>query len=171
MAEMGVNSLKAELTNPARLYMWTVQIPGIVGGGDENSMMLRCQASSIPGFGFGEIKVPYKQTAGFKVPGKETFQQLWTTTFIEGEDRKVFDALWGWKKQIVNPTSGVGADGSSIKANIYLTLETTQGTIYNKLKLSGAWVQAVPDTALNFTDDGAIYYSVTFAYDSIESMN
>ena len=39
------------------------------------------------------IDIPYKQTAGIEVAGKLKYDHTWTCTFVEGEDKKVFEYL------------------------------------------------------------------------------
>ena len=70
MALMGLDSLKSNLTNPARTYLWEVVIPVPIGNGDTDTYTVRAQTTEIPARSNGEITIPFKQTAGIKVAGK-----------------------------------------------------------------------------------------------------
>lgn len=167
MANMNVNSLKANLTNPARGYLWEVVFPTIIGGaGDTDTLLLRATSTVKPGRGVGEIKVPFKQTAGIKYPGKLTFPQTWKCTFIEGTDRKIFDAIHAWQQKIVNDTDGTGSVAADLKTDILLNLIDNEGTVFEKVKLIGCYIQDVPDVALDMATEDVIKYDVTFSYDS-----
>ena len=43
MAEMGLDTFKANLTSPARGYIWEVMIPVPIGGGDSTAVTLRAR--------------------------------------------------------------------------------------------------------------------------------
>jgi len=108
MPLMGLDSLKSNLTNPARTYLWEVLIPVPIGDGDVTTYTVRAQSAEIPGRSNGEITIPFKQTAGIKVAGKLKYDQSWAITFIEGEDKKVLDAVSSWQQKIVHNVTGIG---------------------------------------------------------------
>jgi len=170
MGNMSVDNLKNNLTNPARLYLWEVLFTNPIGGGDAESLELRCQTTSIPGRSVGEILVPFKATAGLKFPGKLTMSHTWPATFVESIDKKVFDALQAWDQAIVDARTGVGGLDVAIKSNIYLRLQDAAGNVYLKIKLVGCYVQAVDEVPLAFETEGVIMYSVTFSYDYWEDV-
>ena len=167
MANMGIDSLKTNLTNPARTFLWEVLVPVPIGDGESLTYTLRAQSSEIPSRGNTPINIPFKQTAGVVVAGKLEYDHTWSVTFIEGEDRKVFDAIQSWQQKIVDNVSGVGLGDPLYKADIYLTSITTAGSIFMKIKLKGAWVQKVDKVALSYdAGDGTVKYPVTFGFDS-----
>ena len=171
MALIGVDALKTNLTNPARDYMWDVLIPVPIGDGDFSTFQLRAQSSVIPGRSSDAIAIPYKQTAGIMVAGKLVFPHTWTCTFIEGEDKKVFDAIHSWQQNIVNDVFGVGVGDPLYKTDVYITLLKLDGTTFMKIKMKGAWIQSVGDVALAYANNDTIKYSVTFEYDSWEDVS
>jgi len=168
MAEMSIDSLKGNLSNPARDYLWDVLIPVPIGDGETSTYQIRAQSSSIPGRSNDAIAIPYKQTAGIMVAGKLVYPHTWTCTFVEGEDKKVFDAIHSWQQDIVNDAFGVGVGDSLYKTDVYITLLTTAGETFMKIKMKGAWIQNVGDVALAYSSNETIKYSVTFEYDSWE---
>lgn len=171
MAEFGTDSLKANLTNPQREYLWEVLIPAPVGDGTTETFQIRAQSSQVPGRSNPHILVPYKQTAGVAYAGKLKYDHTWECTFIEGEDKKVYDALYSWQQAIVNDVAGVGVGDPLYKTDMYIILQTTAGGDSLKLKLKGAWVEAVAPASLTYSGEGEVRYTVTFVFDSTEKMN
>lgn len=170
MPLMGLDSLKSNLTNPARTYLWEVLVPVPLGNGDSDTYTVRAQSAEIPGRSNGEIVIPFKQTAGIKVAGKLKYDQQFAVTFIEGEDKKVFDAIQSWQQLIVNNVTGIGVGDPLYKSDVYLTLITTAGATYQKIKLRGAWVQNIGKVALSYGADTTVSYGVTFAFDTWEEV-
>jgi len=170
MANMGADSLRTNLTNPARTYLWEVMFANPIGEGDADVLMLRCQTTNIPGSSVGEILVPYKQSAGIKFPGKLTMSHTWTCTFVESSDKKVFDALHSWRQAIVHSRLNVGGPDIAIKSDIYLRLLDTKGQVYQTIRLVGCYIQAVDDTPLAYEDEDVVRYSATFSYDYWEEV-
>jgi len=171
MAEFGTDSLKANLTNPQREYLWEVLIPTPVGDGETTTFQIRAQSSQVPGRRNPEILIPYKQTAGVVVAGKLTYDHEWTCTFVEGEDKAVYDAIYSWQQNIVNDVTGIGVGDPLYKTDMYITLLTTAGGESLRLKLKGAWVKVLSPAELNYGGDDVVKYSVTFAFDTTEKMN
>lgn len=168
---MGVEKLRANLGNLARDYNFDVIFPAPKGGGDTESLMVRCQTASIPGIEIGEIVVPFKQTAGAKYPGKVKSFGAWKLNFIEGEDRKMFDEFYTWIKSIVDPKTGIGNPKTSIVTDPILSLITTEGEEYNKLVLRGAWISQLGEVTLDWASEKAIMIPVSISYDYWESLN
>ncbi len=168
MPEMGVNTLKNNLTNPARSYLWDIVIPSPIGGGDGTTLQVRAQSTSIPGRSFGTINVPYKQSGGVVFAGKLTYSHSWECTFVEGEDGAVHSAIYNWKQSIVHDYNNVGLGDDAIKQDIYLNLLGTDGSITRNIKLIGCFPSAVADVAVDYAADEIVRYPVTFAYDHWE---
>jgi hypothetical protein len=169
MANMGVDSLKNNLTNPARTYLWDVLIPVPVGNGDSTTYQIRAQSSEIPTRSNKPIDIPYKQTAGIMVAGKLNYgDHSWTCTFIEGEDKKVWDAIFSWQQLIVDNVAGIGVGDPLYKTDAYITLLKVTGDTFMKLKMKGAWISNIDKTPLSYATEETIKYAVTFTYDSVE---
>ena len=170
MANMSADNLKQNLSNPAKTYLWEVVFSNPIGGGDAEALELRCQSTSVPGRGVGEILVPYKNTPGIKYPGKPTVPHTWACVFIEGTDGKIFEALNAWNQAINDIRTGIGGADPLIKADIYLRLLDPPGTVFQKIKLVGCYIQDIPDTPVAYEDEANIMYSVTFSYDYWEKI-
>jgi len=165
--KLSVANLKGNLTNPQRVYMWDVVIPEPIGGGDSDTLLLRARSSNIPGESVGQITIPYKQSAGFVVPGKRTLSHTWSCDFVEGEDAKISTALRAWLHECVN-AEGVGAGDENVKRDIYLVMLSTAGVETRKVKLIGCYVQDIAEAAVSYDTEAELLYSATFAYDEIE---
>jgi hypothetical protein len=169
MGNMGVDNLKNHLTNAARVFLWDVLIPVPIGDGDSVTYQIRAQSSEIPARGNEVITIPYKATAGIRVAGKLNYGgNTWECTFIEGEDKKVFDAIFSWQQKIVDNVAGIGVGDPLYKTDVYITLQKVSGETFMKLKMKGAWIQNMGKTALQYGTDETIKYSVTFCFDSVE---
>jgi hypothetical protein len=169
MANMSTDALKANLSNPQMGYLWEIIIPTPIGDGDVETFQLRAQSTQIPSRDQGQIVIPYKQTAGVAVPGKLAYTHKWDCTFIEGEDKKVWDAIYSWMQLIVNGITGTGTGDSSIKTDIYLTELSRAGATTLKLKLKGCYVMAIGQVPLSYKEEGFVEYTVTFSFDSVET--
>ena len=171
MGNMSADNLKNNVSDYQRAYWWDIIIPNLIGGGDAGALEVRAQSTQVPGRSFGEILIPYKGSAGFKVPGKLVMSHVWPCVFVEGLDRKVFDAVLGWKQAVTDARTGKGGPDSVIKKDIYLRLTDGQGNVTNKIKLVGCYPQAVDDVPVAYDTEAVIMYNVTFSYDYWESNN
>lgn len=163
---MGIDSLKSNLTNPSRLYLWEIVFPTVIGGGDSDVLMLRAQSTSKPGREYQPIHVPFKQTGGMRFNGKLDYSHIWECTFIEGEDRKVFDAIYGWLQSIIGDETGIGLGDAFIKVDLILRMITTAGEDYEQIKMKGCFPLAISDVPLAYDMNDVLKYSVRFSYDS-----
>lgn len=166
MSKMTIDALKTNLDNVARGYLWEVIFANPIGNGTTDTYHLRCRSTSIPGRSVGKLHVPFKQTAGIEFPGKITYSHSWTCTFIEGEDRKIFNDLNSWCNQIIDSATGMGS--TKIKTDVTLFLLNTDGTTADKIKLIGVYLQEISDTGLDYGNEGEVIISATFSYDRWE---
>ena len=171
MPSMSADNLKKDISNPAKTYLWEVLFADVIGGGNRDHLEIRAQSTSIPGRSFGDILVPFKGTAGIKFPGKVIMTHSWPAVFLEGNDREVWDALYAWMQAIQNVRTGLGGPDSLIKADVYLRLLDQSGAVTSKIKLVGAYPQAVDEVPLSYDDESNIMYNATFSYDYWEDDN
>jgi len=165
MAYMSVDSLRNNLTNPARGYLWEALIPNPPSG-DSETMLLRCVSASLPSRSFGAILIPFKQSAGVKFPGKLTYDHIIDLTFLEGEDRAMFDAFYEWCNTIVNDKTGVGS--VSVKTDIYLHLLNTDGEVALKIRLVGCYPERMSDVPLDMGSEAEMRFTIGFSFDRWE---
>lgn len=165
---MGIDNLAANLGNVARSYIWEVSIPNPVGGGDSETLTLRCQSASIPGRSVTVIEVPYKQSSELQFYGKLKYSHVFKCEFIEGEDRAIFDAIYAWCQQQIDDVTNLGQGDDVAKTDIYLTLLTTSDVKYNQIRLKGCFVESMDEVSLNYHSNEPIKFGVSFRYDSWE---
>lgn len=169
MANLGADALKNTLTNPARPYLWEVLISAPKGGGSQTDLFFRCQSASIPGRSFSTINVPYKGSAGVNFAGKEAYPQKETLTFVEGTDKKIITAIYGWFQYIRDNRTGTGNPDSAYKSDMYVNLLAQDGSTTSKFRIIGAFPSDMPDIALSYAEGTSMLnISVTFTYDRWE---
>lgn len=166
--DFSADVLKNNLTNPQRTYLWEILIPSPVGGGDSQMFTVRAQSTEIPSISVGKILIPYKQTPGIVVAGKQEVDHTWEITIVEGEDHAVYDALYAWLSKIVDPITGVGVGDPLYRTDLILILQNTTGGDNLKIKIKSAYVQSISKAALSYESDGYLKYTVTFAFNNIE---
>jgi hypothetical protein len=159
-----LDTVRNILTNPARSYMFEMVIPNLLGGGDSGALTAQCQAAEIPEYSISAIHIPYKQSAGFDVPGIPKYDP-WNTTFIETEDLTVYKALYGWQNLINDRANNTGLGDGQIRKDIYLNLlKTSDNSIYTKFRMIGGYPEAVGKVALQYGQDQLIQVSVTWKF-------
>jgi len=164
--KLSAETLKYNLTNPARTYMWDIIFPRVVGGGDNNALTIRAQSTAIPGRSIGTILLPYKATAGVIYPGKNTYDHEWSVTFLEGEDKKIHNAIYTWMNYAVDDIYGFGAGDLVVKSDIYLRLLSTRsGSEHAVFRMVGAFPTNIAKAELDNASEDVVRYSVTFGYD------
>ena len=168
MADFSVDSLKSNLTNPQRTYLFDILIPIPVGGGDSNTLQIRAESSEIPSVGNTPINIAYKATAGIEIAGKKLYDHSWACVFRDGEDHKIYDAMYAWTQQITHDVTGIGVGDPLYKADAYITLLNVDGTSGSSIKLKGCWVESIGKVSMSYTDNNIVKYPVTFRFDSFE---
>lgn len=180
MPEMSVDALRNDLSNPARSYLWELIIPNLIATmGDPRTMMIRCQTAELPDRSVGTIQIPFRQTAGLVFPGKLTMSHTVDLQFVEGEDRKIFNALYVWSNAIVNNKTGKSSGegfglglpintGVRYKADVFINLLNTNGVIAQIIRLTGCFVQNVAKVPLN-NEESEIKINATLSYDTWEN--
>lgn len=171
MGQIGVDVLKNNLTNPARVYQWDFEIPAPKGVGSTDVWFIRAQSAHIPGKNFEDILINYKATGGFNVPGRERYDHSIEIIVLEGEDRRGFDAINSWMNLIRDPRTGEGSADNDLKTDAIVTLTKANGEIWMAIKLIGIYPKAVANVDLTYNTSKEISYSVTFSYDRWEPMN
>ncbi len=171
MVQMGVDNFRNNLTNPQRTYLWEFQCANPIGGGDGETLVLRCQTAELPGRSQGAILIPFKQSAGIQVPGKLSYTHSLTTTMIEGEDKAVHDIIHAWMQRIVNDKTNIGVGDPLIKTDIYLKLISTKGEETMKIRLVGCYPQTRAEIPLTYDGEGNVMYPVTWSYDRWEEVD
>jgi len=168
MTQMNASALQDNLSNPQKTYLWDVIIPNPIGGGDADTLMLRCQSTNRPGRSVGKILLPYKQSAGVSYPGKLTYSHTWDCTFVEGEDKATWNIIYSWMQKVIHDKTNIGTGDILIKSDIYIKLLGTAGAETLKIRLVGCYPESTPDIPLSYDDEGNVMHPVTWSYDRWE---
>ncbi len=165
VATMSVDSLRNNITDPARGYLWELIIPNPLAG-DTETFLIRARTASMPQRTFGNIHIPFKQTAGVEFPGKITYPHVWAITFIEGSDRQVLHDLYSWMNQIIDDKTGIGV--LVTKVDMYCHLIDTTGATNGKYKMVGCWPEAINEVGLDWDSEAEINIPTSWRYDRWE---
>lgn len=160
-----VEVLKANLSSPARSYLWDVLFPMSFGGGSPTLMQIRAQSTSLPSVEVGQITIPYRQTGGVAYHGKLKYSHSWEVTFVEGEDAAVFQEFVSGLSRVVDPATGLGLPDNQLKQPVILTLDSTTDVPYQVVQLIGCWVMKVDAIPLDFNDEKEIRIKTTLSFD------
>jgi len=164
--EMGVDVLRNNLTNPAKAYLWAVVFPKLIGGGDGTTLATRCQSAGLPGRSTSSIKIPFRGTPGFKVPGKLVMPQTWHLTFLESTvDKKTFTALYNWHQMIQNVRTGLGSPDPSVKTDLYFQALDQQGQTWLTIKLIGCYLEEIGDITMTYEGNTSMVFPAGMSYD------
>lgn len=182
---LNVTSLKANLTNPARVYLWEVDIPdagglagvmaSVTGLGSSRGfsslfggslVTLRAQSTELPGRSVGDILIPFKQSGGLRFPGRLTYSHDWPVTFVEGEDRAIFDFLHNWEELVVGETTDASAGEPDLRRDVTLRLLDTRGNVApQSIKMIGCYPKMTAPVPLQYGTDAPIMIPATLSYD------
>ena len=165
MAKMSADSLRNEITNPARTYLWEVIMPNPLAG-DADTWLLRAQTAEVPERAFGKIHLDYKQSAGIDFPGKLQYTHEWPVTFVEGEDRKILQDVYDAMNNIIDDRTNLGQ--VSYKRDIYMNLLNQDGTIAKKIKFVGTFPLRLANVNMDYASDEPVRFTVTFNFDRWE---
>lgn len=170
MPDLGLDSIKSNVTNPARVFLWEFEIPSPKGNADSTVWFIRAQSTSLPGKSFEDIDINFKGTGGFRVPGRERYDHNFPVTIIESEDRKGFDAIHSWMNDIRNNISGLGEGDGAVKTDAILKMISQKGETWLQIKMVGMYPKEVGNVELNYNASDAIRFPVVFAYDRWEEV-
>ena len=162
--EMDVETIKTNLSSPARTYLWEFFVPNMPGGGDIDSVRTRCVISEMPNVASEPITVDWRAMK-FKVAGKMNYGHTITLTFLESEDVKIIKALYNWRALVIDPATGTGGQPNNYKADAYLELLDTQGSVYLDIRLIGSYPEDVPTIGLDMSSTDLIKPTLTLSYD------
>lgn len=172
MSIVNADALKNNLGNPGRSNLFNVIIPNPRGGGNSETLKIRCMSASIPRRSFETFNLPYKDTAGVEYAGKIVYDHSWDVTFFEGEDSESFMEFYNWCQLIVDDYAGTGVDDAAYKTDMYFQAITRSDKVpYKSIKLIGCFPKEIK--SIDFSNDNAKEYkvAVTLSFDRWEVVN
>lgn len=156
------------LADPLRQYAYALEIPNVPGGGDGETLSLRCTSTSLPGFGSEVTEVNLGgQKAQFA--GRITFAGTFSVDIIEANNAEVFKTLDAWHQLQWNQEEGTQELSTTYKTDGYIKLLDTSNTEVLARRVEGMFIANLPDTPLDASSSEPIRMSIEFAYDRVHT--
>ena len=154
------NQFRVTITPPA----------GIAIGLDVRRTSFLVTASNLPGQTLGEITVPFRGRQIY-IAGDRTFEETWSTTFLNDTDFMIRNAMELWMNGINDLADGTG---TSALADYQTDLQVEQldrdDTILKTYIFRSAWPTTVAQIDLSSeTADGIEDFEVTWRYQHFEA--
>ena len=154
------NQFRVTITPPA----------GIAIGLDVRRASFLVTASNLPAQTLGEITVPFRGRQIY-IAGDRTFEETWSTTFLNDTDFMVRNAMELWMNGINDLADGTG---TSALADYQTDLQVEQldrdDTILKTYIFRSAWPTTVAQIDLSSeTADGIEDFEVTWRYQHFEA--
>ena len=154
------NQFRVTITPPA----------GIAIGLDVRRTSFLVRGSNLPGQTLGEIVVPFRGRQIY-IAGDRTFEETWSTTFLNDTDFMIRNAMELWMNGINDLESG---QGTSVLADYQTDLQVEQldrdDTILKTYIFRSAWPTTVAQIDLTSdTADAIEEFEVTWRYQHFEA--
>ena len=106
-----INDFKAVLAGGgarANQFQVTMPFPGYAAqGGETRVMSFLCRTTNLPGQTLGEVPVPFRGRTLY-IAGDRTFEEEWSTTFLNDTDFALRTSLELWSNGINDLAEGTG---------------------------------------------------------------
>ena len=169
-----IDDFKANLLGGgARANQFRVTItppPGIAIGLDVRRTSFLVRAANLPALSLGKITVPFRGRSIY-IAGDRTFDEGWTTTFLNDTDFMIRNAMERWSNGINDLANNTGVV-APVDYQTDLTVEQMDrdDTVLKSYIFRSAWPVAV--TAIELTSDAADAieeFEVTWRYQHFEA--
>jgi hypothetical protein len=165
MPLLSASNLANNLSTPARSYLFNIIIANPIGGGDPDTLMLRCQSSQMPERSFKYIEVPWQQDSNLQYPGKLSYPYDWTCTFLESaEDGLTMQSFYNWANTVIQDTTAIGNIQSNIITNMELQLIDPTGAQWGQYTFLNACIERIGNVELSYGTEDIIKIPITFRY-------
>ena len=158
----------------ANQYRVTITPPtGIVtglGGPNVRKMSFLVTASSLPANTLGVIDVPFRGRT-ITIAGDRSFEEAWTTTFINDTDFMVRNAMERWSNGINDLAAGTGVIApADYQTDLTVEHLDRDDTVLKSYIFRSAWPTGI--TAIELTNESADAmetFEVTWRYQHFEA--
>ena len=169
-----IDDFKANLLGGgARANQFRVTItppPGIAIGLDVRRTSFLVRAANLPGMTLGEITVPFRGRSIY-IAGDRTFDEGWTTTFLNDTDFMIRNAMERWSNGINDLANNTGVV-APVDYQTDLTVEQMDrdDTVLKSYIFRSAWPTGVSSIDLTSdTADAIEEFEVTWRYQHFEA--
>ena len=135
---------------------------------DTTSFLVR--GASLPGMTLGEIAVPFRGRTIY-LAGDRTFDEVWTTTFLNDTDFMIRNAMERWSNGINDLVNATGVtDPSSYQVTLTVIQLDRDDNELKTYKFKNAWPTSITSIALTADNADAIEeFDVTWRYQHFEA--
>jgi hypothetical protein len=169
-----INDFKANLIGGgARANQFRVTItppPGIAIGLDVRRASFMCKGTNLPAQTLTEIAVPFRGRSIY-IAGDRTFDETWTTTFLNDTDFMVRNAMERWSNGINDLALNTGViDPADYQTDLTVEQLDRDDTILKTYIFRSAWPTSI--TAIELTSEAADAleeFEVTWRYQHFEA--
>ena len=155
----------------ANQYRVTITPPvGIAIGLDVRRASFLVTASNLPGMTLGEIAIPFRGRSIY-IAGDRTFDEGWTTSFMNDTDFMIRNAMERWSNGINDLAEGTGVVApSDYQTDLFVEHLDRDDTILKSYIFRNSWPTSI--AAIDLTSDAADAieeFEVTWRYQHFEA--
>ena len=169
-----IDDFKANLLGGgARANQFRVTItppPGIAIGLDVRRTSFLVRAANLPGMTLGEITVPFRGRSIY-IAGDRTFDEGWTTTFLNDTDFMIRNAMERWSNGINDLANNTGVVAPvDYQTDLTVQQMDRDDTVLKSYIFRSAWPTGVSSIDLTSdTADAIEEFEVTWRYQHFEA--
>ena len=169
-----IDDFKAQLIGGgarANQFKVTITPPtGIATGLDVRRASFLCKASTLPAFAIPEIAIPFRGR-NIYVAGDRTFDEAWTTTFLNDTDFALRTSLELWQNGINDLAEATGVVAAAdYQTDLTVAQIDRDDTVLKTYIFRSAWPSTISAIALDAGSADAIEeFECTWRYQHFES--
>ena len=169
-----IDDFKANLLGGgARANQFRVTItppPGIAIGLDVRRTSFLVRAANLPGMTLGEITVPFRGRSIY-IAGDRTFDEVWSTTFLNDTDFMIRNAMERWSNGINDLADNTGVVApADYQTDLTVEQMDRDDTVLKSYIFKSAWPTSVSSIDLTSdTADAIEEFEVTWRYQHFEA--
>ena len=169
-----IDDFKANLTGGgARANQFRVTVntpPGINTGLQQRKTSFLCKGSNLPAQTLAEITVPFRGR-NIYIAGDRTFDETWTTTFINDTDFMIRNAMELWMNGINHLANNTGViNPSQYQADLTVEQLDRDDAILKSYIFRSAWPTSIGVIELTSdTADAIEEFEVTWRYQHFDA--
>ena len=155
----------------ANQFRVTITAPtGIAIGLDVRRTSFLVTASQLPGMTLAEIAIPFRGRSIY-IAGDRSFDETWTTSFINDTDFMIRNAMERWSNGINDLAAGTGVIApADYQTDLTVEHLDRDDTVLKSYIFRSAWPTSVAEIALTSEAAGAIEeFDVTWRYQHFEA--
>ena len=168
-----IDDFKAKLSGGGaranQFEVWITDPQGLGIGLDRRRTSFLVRSASLPGMTLGEIAVPFRGRTIY-LAGDRTFDEVWTTTFLNDTDFSIRNAMERWSNGINDLVNATGVtDPSSYQVTLTVIQLDRDDNELKTYKFKNAWPTSITSIALTADNADAIEeFEVTWRYQHFE---